>query len=212
MVQDLIGSAGVDFSVNPRLVRGLDYYTRTTFEILSDDVGSQNAVAAGGRYDGLVESLGGPPIPGIGFAIGLERMALAIRSAAQKKNQEGDLGFELFFRKFVGTPSIVAIAPMGSSVLFDASKIAHRLRKGSPQSWKPKERYQVLLLSAERGLKSQLRQAAAIGAQFLVIFGEREQSEGVVQLRELNFAGGDDSSNQRRVPIASLEEEIRNLL
>jgi histidyl-tRNA synthetase len=211
-VQELIVAAGIEFSVNPRLVRGLDYYTRTAFEVLSDDVGSQNAVAAGGRYDGLVEALGGPPIPGIGFAIGLERMALAIRSAAQKKSQESDLAFELFFRKFVGTPPIIAIAPVGSSVLVDANKIAHMLRKGSPQSWKPKERYQVLLLSAERSLNSQLRQAGAIGAQFLVIFGDREQSEGIVQLRELNPAVADDSPKQRRVPIPSLVEEIKNLL
>ncbi len=86
-VKNLISAAGVKFSINSRLVRGLDYYTRTAFEVLSSDVGSQSAVAAGGRYDGLVEALGGGPIPGIGFAIGIERLALAMRSIAHKEDE-----------------------------------------------------------------------------------------------------------------------------
>jgi histidyl-tRNA synthetase len=209
-VKELIDAAGINFSVNPRLVRGLDYYTRTTFEVISEEVGSQKAVAAGGRYDGLVEALGGPPIPGIGFAIGLERMALAVRSTAEKKNQGSILDFKVFLEKFLDSPSIIAIAPVGSSVLVEANKIARQLRREAPKLGK--KRYQILLLSAERSLKSQLKQASAIGAELLIIFGEREQSEGVVQLRELNSAVGDDSSRQRRVQITGLADEIESLL
>lgn len=209
-LKELITAAGVNFTVNPRLVRGLDYYSRTTFEVISEDVGSQKAVAAGGRYDGLVEALGGPSIPGIGFAIGLERMALAVRSTAQKNNQGNILDLKVFVEKFLETPPIIAVAPIGHSVLVEANRIAHELRKESPKS--AKNRYQVLLLSAERSLKSQLKQASAMGAQFLVIFGELELSEGVVQLRELNSPINDDGPKQRRVPIVSLADEIETLI
>ena len=75
-MQKHLAALEIPFEVNPRMVRGLDYYVRTTFELVTDQLGSQNAVAAGGRYDGLVEGLGGPALPGIGFAIGLERLVL----------------------------------------------------------------------------------------------------------------------------------------
>jgi histidyl-tRNA synthetase len=77
-VQDYLRSANVPYSINPRMVRGLDYYTRTTFELVTGQLGSQSAVAAGGRYDGLVAQLGGPAVPGIGFALGVERVALLL--------------------------------------------------------------------------------------------------------------------------------------
>src|SRR5208337_3310701 len=84
-VKDLLQAAGVQFVVNSRIVRGLDYYMRTTFEITSTNLGAQNAVVAGGRYDGLVEVLGGAPVPGIGFAIGMERLALALQAAEKPR-------------------------------------------------------------------------------------------------------------------------------
>ncbi len=176
-VVDLLGGAGVQFVINPQIVRGLDYYMRTAFEVTSTSLGSQNAVVAGGRYDGLVEVLGGSDIPGIGFAIGMERMALALEAA--QKPREASVR--------------VALIALGEPAARRATQLARELR-GLP--------LQVELLSTERSLKSQLKRADRIGANYAVIIGADELARGAAQLRDLG------ASAQREVGLTDLAAEL----
>jgi len=176
-VKDLLQAAGVEFVVNPRIVRGLDYYMRTTFEITSTNLGAQNAVLAGGRYDGLVEVLGGAPVPGIGFAIGMERLALALQAAEKPR---------------AGLPRVALIA-LGEAAARRATELARQLR-ALP--------LQVQLLSSGRSLKSQLKRADRIGANYAVIIGQDELARAVAQLRDLG------ASAQREVSLAKLADEL----
>ncbi len=127
----------IPYAVNPFMVRGLDYYTRTTFELVTDALGAQSAVGAGGRYDGLVEQLGGPKIPGIGFAMGMERLVLLLQ---QSGSAPGTL-----------RPSIFSSQPLGEAPATKAFQLAQQLRlKGK----------RVALDLDGRSLKSQMKQAA----------------------------------------------------
>jgi len=159
-VQELLAASGVPHVVNPRLVRGLDYYTRTAFEVLSGAVGSQSAVVAGGRYDGLVEALGGAAVAGSGFAIGVERLALALHTATARVESELE----------------VAMIVLGHSPLASATVLAGELRA---------KKIHVDFLSPERGLKALLGRADKLKAHYALIIGESEISRGVVQLRDL---------------------------
>jgi histidyl-tRNA synthetase len=158
IVRELLANAQVPHTVNPRLVRGLDYYSRTAFEVVSTRVGAQSAVAAGGRYDGLVEALGGAPVAGTGFAIGVDRLALALDHA-----------------KFAVMPDAALIA-LGNPALSVVMQLSAELRAGG---------LRVEPLSPERGLKALLRRAGKIGARYAIIIGEDEISRNVVQLRNL---------------------------
>jgi histidyl-tRNA synthetase len=159
-VQELLTASGVRYAVNPRLVRGLDYYSRTAFEVISGAVGSQSAVVAGGRYDGLVEALGGAPVAGIGFAIGIERLALALQ-----KQKSG-----------AGSGPHVAVLTMGHQALVPAMALAAELRSIG---------LRTDFLSPERGLKALMRRADKLKAHYALIIGENEITRGVVQLRDL---------------------------
>ncbi len=159
LVRELLAGARVPFEVNPRLVRGLDYYTRTAFEVVSTAVGAQNAVAAGGRYDGLVEALGGAAVAGTGFAIGIERIALALDAA-----------------KLGGARADVVVIALGEKALVPAVAIARELREHD---------LRVEMLSPERGLRALLRRADRLGVRMAAIIGEDEIARGVVQLRDL---------------------------
>jgi len=159
-VEQLLRECGVPYVVNPRMVRGLDYYMRTTFEVVSGAVGSQSAVMAGGRYDGLIEALGGAAIPGTGFAIGVERLALALEAQGNVPEASPD----------------AAVIALGDAAVIAAARIAASMRgKG----------LRVETLSPERGLKALMRRANKIGARFAVILGENELARGVAQLRDL---------------------------
>ncbi|MGH7907645.1 MAG: histidine--tRNA ligase [Candidatus Binataceae bacterium] len=160
MVRELLANAGVPYEVNPRLVRGLDYYTRTTFELVSGAVGAQSAVAAGGRYDGLVEQLGGAAVAGTGFAIGIERIALAIDA-----------------QKIASANPDAAVIALGENAFRHAVKITQALRQSD---------LRVELLPPERPLKALLRRAGRLGARHAVILGDNEIARGIVQLRDLN--------------------------
>lgn len=159
-VEQLLIASGVRYLVNPRLVRGLDYYNRTAFEVVSSAVGSQSAVVAGGRYDGLVAALGGASVAGTGFAIGVERLALALDAARSGADT---------------APDIVVIA-MGNAVLSQANRIAGDLRLRG---------IRTDLLSPERGLKALMRRADKLRAHYALIIGKNEIARGVVQLRDL---------------------------
>ena len=161
IVKELLTAANVQYIVNPRMVRGLDYYTRTAFEVMASGLGAQSTIVAGGRYDGLVETMGGAAIAGIGFAIGVDRMALALEAAGV-------------------TPTIApdaAIISMGPAAMRHAVIVARDLRAAN---------LNVEMLSPERKMKSLLARASKIGARFAVIIGDDELARGVVQLRDLN--------------------------
>jgi histidyl-tRNA synthetase len=159
-VRGTLDAAGVKYQVNARLVRGLDYYTRTAFEIIAEGLGAQSTIVAGGRYDGLVEAMGGAAVPGIGFAIGLERVALALEAAELVDHASVD----------------AVIIAMGDPAARQAAKIARELRDAG---------LAVETASALRKLKASLSRANKIGARFAVIIGEDEMARDVVQLRDL---------------------------
>ncbi len=159
-VQHWLREAGISFLLNPRMVRGLDYYCRTTFEWTSDRLGSQNAVAAGGRYDGLVQELGGPAIPGVGFALGMERLALLLRM----KGSSEEAGPSLF---------IVWMGPRARDWAFP---LVHRLRRKGVS---------VEIEGEARSLKSQMRRADKLHAGVVLIVGENELAKGTAILRDM---------------------------
>ena len=139
------------YSINPRMVRGLDYYTRTTFELVTGLLGSQSAVAAGGRYDGLISQLGGPSIPGIGFAIGVERVALLLSE-----------------RDFTSKPDLF-IATMGAAQRERAFCLLTELQTSG---------FRVEMDYEGKSLKSQMRRADKLRARFSVVIGENESLTG----------------------------------
>lgn len=159
-VKELLSAAGVQFVVNPRMVRGLDYYTRTAFEVMAGGLGAQSTVVAGGRYDGLVETMGGAAVAGIGFAIGVDRMALALEAAEAAPTAAPD----------------AAIVAMGAAATRHAIVVARDLRAAN---------LNVEMLSPERKMKTLLARASKIGARFALIIGDDELARGVVQLRDL---------------------------
>ena len=160
IVEEALAESGVPYAINPRLVRGLDYYTRTAFEVVSGAVGSQSAVVAGGRYDGLVEALGGAPVAGTGFAIGVERLALALHA----------------YQSAPDSSLYVAVLAMGNRTLPQANTIAGQLRARG---------IRTDTFSPERGLKALMRRADRLKAHFALILGDDEIARGVVQVRNL---------------------------
>lgn len=160
-VQRLLRETGVEYRLNPRMVRGLDYYCRTTFEWTSDRLGSQNAVAAGGRYDGLVEDLGGPPTPGVGFAIGIERLALLLQLGHVEEGPR--LGLYLIW--------------IGKEARDWAFPVIHKLRRSGMS---------VEMEGEERSLKSQMRRADKMRAGLVLIAGDQELRSGKAILRNMD--------------------------
>jgi len=156
-VTGLLDADGFAYTVNPRLVRGLDYYTRTTFEVTSGKIGAQSAVAGGGRYDGLVRTLGGPDLPGMGFACGMERLAMLMPG--------GDSQTPDFF-----------LAAMGEASLSPGLLLAQKLRRDG---------FRGECALAAKSAKSQMRQAAKSGARFCLIVGDAEIEAGTAQVKNM---------------------------
>jgi len=159
---------GVIYRENWRLVRGLDYYMRTTFEITAQGLGSQNAVCGGGRYDGLVELLGGPPTKGIGFAIGEDRLILSLQESTSSLSASG--------KGAVATGRDVYIAWMGERAHATAIRAAKDLRKAG---------FSVELPPVEQKFGKALGQADKLGAKYALILGDNEVSEGLWTLKTL---------------------------
>jgi histidyl-tRNA synthetase len=157
-VRRYLDLSATPYSINSRMVRGLDYYTRTTFEMVTGLLGSQSAVAAGGRYDGLISQLGGPAIPGIGFAMGLERVALLLGS-----------------REFVSLPDLF-IATMGGG----ERDVAFRLMDGLLKSG-----VRVEMDYEGKSLKSQMRRADKLKARYSVVIGENEVASGQASFKRM---------------------------
>jgi histidyl-tRNA synthetase len=178
-VQAILTKLGVPFTLNDRLVRGLDYYTRTAFEFTHGALGAQNAILGGGRYDGLSEALGGPPAPGIGFAIGEDRLVMSLQEKASDES--------------VARKPDAYIAPM-AGMNADAARLARELRRQD--------------LSIELGddgfrLKKSFEAASKTGAKYILIVGENEIQADAFALK--NLATGEQIS----VPRAQLAQRIR---
>ncbi len=169
------------FELNHRLVRGLDYYTKTVFEIQPPGEGAQSALGGGGRYDDLVEELGGRPTPAIGFAAGIERVVLNLK---KQKIAVPDL-----------TASPVFIAHLGSEAKLEAIKLSSTLRENG---------IAAIMATGDRSLKGQLRQANSLGSNYTAIIGEDEVKSGAVTLR--NMKTGEQKAVRSAALVALLKE------
>ena len=183
-VQQILRDVGIPFEINPRLVRGLDYYNLTVFEWVTDQLGAQGTVCAGGRYDGLVEQLGGRATPACGFAMGVERL-LALLEAAD--------GLPL-----PKTPDVYLVH-QGDAARSPAFRTAESLRAIGMD---------VVLHCGGGSFKSQMKKADASGAQFAVIIGDDEAIVGDVQLKHLR----DEAFGQQRVKAENLADTLSDYL
>ena len=194
MIESLCEECGVHFAavrrgleslvasvcVDNRLVRGLDYYTKTAYEILSGDLGAQNAVCGGGRYDNLAEAIGGPHVPGVGFASGIERIVLTMEAQSAYMGRE---------------PAVdVYVVTAGPGAEYEAYTLVHELRADG--------------LSADvdfmgRSIKSQMKTAAQAGAKFVCIIGDEEISSGTVSIKDMS------DGTQDTAPRGRIKEKIK---
>ncbi len=186
-VQQVLRDAGQPYEINPRLVRGLDYYNLTVFEWVTDRLGAQGTVCAGGRYDGLVEQLGGKPAPACGFAMGVERLIALIRDAGGEP----------------AAPGVdVYVVHQGAA----ASRLAPRVAEGLRDNG-----IDVLFHCGGGSFKSQMKKADASGAAFAVIIGDDEAAAGEVTLKTLRSENG-QPGQQKRVGVDNVADEIMNSL
>jgi histidyl-tRNA synthetase len=185
-VKTILNAVQVPYIENPRLMRGLDYYTRTAFEFTHGSLGAQNAILGGGRYDGLSEALGGPAAPGIGFAIGEDRLVLSLTESA-----------EFVVRSFVRKPDVY-IAPLGSGMNREAARLAHELRRHD---------LVVDLGDESFRLKKSFEVADKMEARYILIVGENEVAADAFALKHL-ASGHPDSGKQVTVPRAELAQRI----
>ena len=199
-VKGYLDIMGIDYVVNPKIVRGLDYYTRTVFEFITTEIGAQGTVCAGGRYDGLIEELGGAKTPALGFGMGLERLLLVMQKQGCDFMQ--DKTCDLY------------IATMGEGAVKKALSMTTALRG---------EGFFVEYDLVERGLKPQMKYADKIGAKFVIVLGDNEIESGNAKLK--NMATGEqtditlgdglvDSFSQAMVEqmFSGLEDEVGGLL
>jgi histidyl-tRNA synthetase len=159
-VKEILRAVGVGFRENDRLVRGLDYYTRTAFEFTHGGLGAQNAILGGGRYDGLSEALGGPPAPGIGFAIGEDRLVMSLQETAESVLKKPD----------------VYVAPLGVGMNAEAARLARQLRR---------QNLIVDLGDESFRLKKSFEAASKAGAKYILIVGENEAKASAFALKNL---------------------------
>lgn len=179
-----LDKAGISYVVNERLVRGLDYYARTVFEWVTDRLGAQGTICAGGRYDGLVEQLGGKPACGIGFGMGIERVIALLQEQGKTESPETA---DLYF------------VTAGSTAI-DAQCVAARLRNALPG-------VRLLVNCGGGGFKSQFKKADKSGARFALILGEDERDKGVIALKPLREGG-----EQQELPIEQLPDYMKGVL
>jgi histidyl-tRNA synthetase len=178
-VQRYLTAMGISFTINPRMVRGLDYYTGTTFEFIHPDLGAQSGIGGGGRYDGLMEILGGQSLSGIGFGLGVDRALLA--ALAEKTLPEDEFTSDLF------------LIPLGDSAMEYALKIAQDLRAS---------KISVELAFGDRSLKGAMKAADKSGARYVVVLGDSELEEGTLSLKRMS------DGVVTSVKIAELRQEL----
>lgn len=178
-LKSILDSLSLNYKINKRLVRGLDYYTKTTYEVISSSLGAQNAVCGGGRYNNLVKDFGGPDIPAVGFAIGIERLVEILKNSKAVSCEP--LAVSLF------------IAPLGEEAKTKAVEYLHKVRSAG---------ISADMDYAGRKLKAQLKKANNIGAKFVLIIGEEELNKNVVVLRDMK------ANSQREVSFEEVLESI----
>lgn len=183
-LQELLADAGIEFKINPRLVRGLDYYNLTVFEWITDELGSQGTLCGGGRYDTLLERLGGKPTPAIGFAIGVERVIECL-------TQSGHVD--------TSPQTDVYVVHQGGATAKRAFRTAEQLRDAG---------LDVIFHAGEASLKSQMKRADASGAEFAVIIGESEMASDSASVKNLRGSAGAARTEQRIVPLHLLADTL----
>lgn len=179
-VKKILSDNSVPFVIDPKLVRGLDYYTKTTFEIASDSVGAQNALCGGGRYNNLVEELGGKPTPGVGFAAGIERILLACENEGVNLNSDKEL--DIF---------IVKLNENYSTFVFN---LAENLRENG---------FSVEIDYLNRSLKAQMREANKLNAKFAIFVGDEEIKNEKLKLKKLS------TGEEKFVPIDQIIKHVK---
>lgn len=182
-VKKHLDSAGLKYTVNPQIVRGLDYYTRTVFEFVSGDIGAQSTVCGGGRYDGLVSQMGGNPTPALGFGLGIERLLLLLQN--QGTQIPSDTTCDLY------------IATMGENASYEATKLCSMLRFDG---------FEVQTDVCGRGLKAQMKYADKIGAKFTVVLGDNELNDRKAVIK--NMANGETTE----VSLENISDELFSLI
>ncbi|MGP1442084.1 MAG: histidine--tRNA ligase [Anaerovoracaceae bacterium] len=175
-----LDAVGIGYVVDPGIVRGLDYYTKTAFEIVTNTIGAQGTVCGGGRYDHLVEALGGPEVPGIGFALGVERLMIVMEATGAYLPEQ--------------TAADLFIAYMGDAGKAEALRLTHELRK---------EGFRVITDVAERNLKGQFKYADRLNAGFTAIIGDDEIAAGEVTLKDMK------NSEQKRISSDLLKDILK---
>jgi len=173
--------SGVQYEIDPRMVRGLDYYQKTAFEVIAEGIGAQSAICGGGRYDGLVEEIGGPSTPGIGFAMGLERILAVLEKQNIEMEDRGERS--------------VVIAALGENARQEGFKLAARFRKDG---------ISTLMDLLGRSLKNQMKYADRVGARYVLIIGEEELSKEIVVVRDMKLG------EQTEVLLCKINEFILN--
>ncbi len=181
-VQTYLKAMGMDYTVNPTIVRGLDYYSRTVFEFVSTDIGAQGTVCGGGRYDGLVEEVGGNHTPALGFGMGIERLMLLMENQGLPFPEAAKC--ELY------------IATMGEKANIQAAAMANALRR---------EGMFVEFDVVGRSVKAQMKYANKIGAKFTVVMGDSELESGIVKLKNM------ESGEEQELSLATFESDILNI-
>ena len=179
MVKKHLDAAGIEYTVNPHIVRGLDYYTRTVFEFVSGDIGAQSTVCGGGRYDGLISQMGGQPTASLGFAMGIERLMLVLES--QKTELPKQSGCDLF------------IAQMGEKAALAATALCNDLRADG---------FKVQTDICGKGLKAQMKYADKIGASFTMVLGDNELETEKANLKNM------ENGEQTEVNLKNLSDDL----
>jgi histidyl-tRNA synthetase len=182
-VQRYLTAMGISFVINPRMVRGLDYYTGTTFEFVHSDLGAQSGIGGGGRYDGLMEILGGQSLSGIGFGLGVDRALLA--AIAEGSLPTSEFSSDLF------------LIPLGESAVERGLTLAQELRGAG---------IQVEMAFGDRSLKGAMKAADKSGARYVVVLGDSELSSQVVELKRMS------DGVVTSVKIAQLQDQLRQAL
>ena len=185
-LRELLDAVGIKYTINPRLVRGLDYYNRTVFEWVTSSLGSQGTVLAGGRYDGLVAQLGGKDTPAVGFAMGLERIVLLLETLELTKDIPPEVD--------------VYVTAMGDSCLVEAIKVAQELRNALPN-------LKVMSHCGGGNVKKQMKRADKSGASVAILIGEDELAEGMVTVKHLR-----NDIEQQRVARSALGAFLAELI
>lgn len=195
-VMHLLDALAIPYELNVRLVRGLDYYDHTAFEIVSDQLGAQSTVCGGGRYNGLIEQLGGPSTPAVGFAFGMERLMLVLNAAAQQDPEGRAAALSAFH------PPLVYIVNRGEGSVARALVLARRLRSAGVS---------VELDDSRSAFGKQFKRADRSGARIAIVIGEGEVQRDVVTLKALRDSGGVSAGQAVEVASGSVLDFILRL-